>query len=96
MKVKVGDFYANETTSSLGNEKNIMYVREKTDYPGIYKTENLFLIDERTVDLYRSEWVEDFVERHATNAEIKKYLEERQSYVSLRTYSEVVTGIKIQ
>lgn len=102
MKILDGKFYANDHVTHDTRDTNIMLVLSKRTNSDIevesnfYITETMSLKNGEIESIHQNDWLPEFFEREATNAEIEIFKRNRESYGELKHWAEHVTGFWVK
>ncbi|MFU8710608.1 hypothetical protein [Bacillus velezensis] len=94
MEIKVGQYYALESTEEGSTEINIIKILpNKPNMLDVFVcTETLYIKDGQVCDLYTNDWVKDFIQREATENEIALFNKIREKMSNLKSYGELVSS----
>ncbi|MED4861403.1 hypothetical protein [Bacillus atrophaeus] len=94
MEIKVGQYYALESTEEGSTEVNIIKILpNKPHMLDVFAcTETLYVKDGQVRDLYTTDWVKDSIQREATESEIQLFKNTREKMSDLKSYSELVSS----
>ncbi|NUJ16831.1 hypothetical protein FKN04_09520 [Bacillus glycinifermentans] len=94
-RIEVGRYYANDRVDIDGkHEKNIIKViPSKPHMPdSMVRTQTLWVKDSQPQNLFINDWVEDLIQREATEEEIKLFRKTRDQLNDLKSYGEIVSS----
>ncbi|MEC5219957.1 hypothetical protein [Bacillus atrophaeus] len=94
MEIKVGQYYALESTEEGSTEINIIKILpNKPNMLDVFVyTETLYVKDGQVCDLYTTDWVKDSIKREATESEIQLFKNTREKMSDLKSYGELVSS----
>ncbi|MCY7829897.1 hypothetical protein MOB37_18635 [Bacillus spizizenii] len=94
MEIKVGQYYALESTEEGSTEINIIKILpNKPNMLDVFVcTETLYIKDGQVCDLYTNDWVKDSIQREATEDEIQLFKKTREKIGDLKSYGELVSS----
>ncbi|CAI6276927.1 hypothetical protein NRS6131_10000 [Bacillus subtilis] len=93
MEIKVGQYYALESTEEGSTEVNIIKILpNKPNMLNVFVcTETLYIKDGQVCDLYTNDWVKDSIQREATEREIQVFKNTREKMNDPKPYGELVS-----
>ncbi|MBW7976755.1 hypothetical protein [Bacillus velezensis] len=94
MEIKVGQYYALESTEEGSTEVNIIKILpNKPNMLNVFAcTETLYVKDGQVRDMYTTEWVKDSIKRRATKSETQLFKNTREKMGELESYGELVSS----
>ncbi|MEC2062697.1 hypothetical protein [Bacillus inaquosorum] len=94
MEIKVGQYYALESTEEGTTEVNIIKIlSNKPNMLDVFVcTETLYIKDGQVCDLYTNDWIKDSIQREATENEIQLFKKTREKMSDLKSYGELVSS----
>ncbi|MCV0023403.1 MULTISPECIES: hypothetical protein [Bacillus] len=94
MEIKVGQYYALESTEEGSTEVNIIKILpNKPNMLDVFVcTETLYIKDGQVCNLYTNDWVKDLIQREATEDEIQLFKKTREKMGNLRSWWELVSS----
>lgn len=94
MEIKLGQYYALESTEEGRTEVNIIKILpNKPNTLDVFVcTETLYVTDGEVCDLYTNDWVKDSIQREATESEIELFKNTREKMGDLISYGKLVSS----
>lgn len=94
MEIKIGQYYALESTEEGSTEVNIIKILpNKPNMLDVFVyTETLYTKDGQVCDLYTNDWVKDSIQREATESEIQLFKNTREKMSDLKSFGELVSS----